>query len=696
MNTSQDAPNELTERHQWITWDLEDDRKIPKTVTGEWAKTNDPSCFSGYGEVTAAFEKIAYVIQADDPFVGVDLDNCLDEKGKLRDWATPIMSRLDGVSYAEVSPSGRGIKFITRGKKKAGARCVKKFGGEKQQLECYDFNRFWTITGDVYAGNRSIGDGQAAIDWICETYLTDSGNLADFSVTEPVSLPGASLEDRAQSYVDAADRPLEGDRNNAAFRLAGHLLSLESDGKTLPIESVTEFVLQWNRSLVNPLPEKEITKAVQSSAKNGTKREPKPSQAIVIDYEPITQRPAIPVELLRPPGTITEIIDYTLRTSLYPQPELALAGAIALMATITGRKLTDNYGTRTNVYILGLAPSGSGKEQARKTNKKLLTMAGGEGHIGPERLGSSAGMTVHIAHNPAILFQLDEIGRLMATLKNPGKAAHLYNIATVLMQIYGCSDTTWIGDAYADTKKVQTIDQPHPVVYGTSVPASFWESLTVDNVSDGLLGRMLPFESESGYVDPSTPELIDPEEPLVEQVRFWVQNQGIAGNLGPAHPEPNRVEYSADAQERFRSHMQDIAKKRKGEDEQAAALWSRAAGKAGKLALIFAASRCPTTTQFRIELEDIDRGIGISNWLTRLIQRKVFEHVSENDQEERTKRVLRILQTPMTKSQLTRKTQWLKRRERDEILETLIEAGLVTYETTERGKTVQTTYKRAG
>jgi hypothetical protein len=565
-------------------------------------------------------------------------------------------------------------------------------------MEVYDFNRFWTITRNVYAGNYKIGNGQAAIDWICKTYLLDEprGNLAGFSVSvaeESLEIP---LDERARKYVDGADSPSEGDRNNAAFRLSGHLFSLEdSSGRRLSLAQVEELVLGWNARGANPLPEKELKTAVHSASKNGTQRKAKPpEQRIEVTREPVIQQPKIPKELMQPPGMIADIIDYTMRTSLYPQPELALAGAIALMGVITGRKLTDNYGTRTNVYVLGLAPSGSGKEQSRKTNKTLLTLAGGERMLGPERIASSAGMVTSIANQPALLFQLDEIGRMLSTLKNPGKAPHLYNIATILMQIYGNSDCQWIGDAYADAKKTQKIDQPHPVIYGTSVPAGFWESLTSDNVSDGLLGRMMPFESSEGYVDPKTPEHCEPAQSLVDEVRWWVELK-VGGNLADAHPRPICVQYTQDAQERFHEHMADIARKRKKDEEQAAALWSRSAGKAGKLALIFAASRARMGTEFSVEFEDIDRAISLSNWLTRTIQKRVFEHVSMNDQEDRTKRVLRLLGNPMTKSQLTRRTQWLKKRERDEILETLIEGGLVVFSTEDTDGATKTTFSRS-
>lgn len=695
-------PEHIKQLRQWCCWYYgKDGGKVPTTPSGGVFRSNDPSTFSTYEEAEASGRMIAFVIQDENGLTGVDLDNCIDDRGMLREWAVPIVLRLDGVAYGEISPSGRGIKFLTFAKKLPGSRCKKIMGGDKQQVEVFDFNRFWTITKNVYAGNRSLGRGQDTIDWVCRRYLMDEqpGNLADVdynAVVDAVELP---LEERARKYADSVPTPGEGGRNNAAFSLAGHIFSIvDSGGRSLGFDDVERIVQAWNAMLSDPLTTKEVTAAVRSASKNGTKRETKPPPANVIKPERVqtVSRQLVPQDALRPPGMISDIIDFTLRNSMYPQPELALAGAVALMATITGRKLTDNYGTRTNIYVVGLAPSGSGKEQARKTNKVLLEMAGGSHMIGAERIGSSAGLVTQISSSPSILFQLDEMGRMMTTLKHPAKAPHLYNIATVLMQIYGSSDTIWIGDAYADLKRTPKINQPHPVIYGTSVPAGFWESLTAENITDGLLGRMLPFESAAGYVDPQTPEMSDPPKELVDAVAFWVNLSQGRGNLSDQNPSPVVARYTPAAKERFDSHMMEIAKRRRAEDEQAAALWSRSAGKAGKLALIFAASRQPFCEAPMVDFEDIDRAIKLSNSITRIIQKQVFEHVSANEQEDRTKKVYRLLTKPMTKSQLTRKTQWLGKRERNEIVETLIESGMIEFVTAEPdgGGPPRTIYRR--
>lgn len=393
----------------------------------------------------------------------------------------------------------------------------------------------------------------------------------------------------------------------------------------------------------------------------------------------VTDVLSFPADCLEVPGLINEVMQYNLRTSMYPQPEMALAGAIALMATITGRKVRDPRGTRTNAYVLALAPSGSGKEHARKINKQILLHAGAERMVGPERIASSAGLVSFVADQPAILFQLDEIGRLITTMQNPTKAPHLYNIGTVLMQLYSSSDSIWVSDAYADAKKTKRINQPHACIYGTSVPGGFWESLSSENIADGMLGRLMVFEARTNYV---AMQEVEPEpipQSIVDSVRQWLELKTNSGNLGDHNPTPLVATYSSEAKDRIADHFAGIHQKRVSEPETTAAVWSRTGEKTSKLALIFACSRM---TEFPpiIDLQDAERAIKISNWLTRRMLQKATEHIAENETEGRLKRVLRLLETPLTMSELTRKTQWLRSKERQEIIQTLVSANLAVIE----------------
>lgn len=72
-------------------------------------------------------------------FVGIDLDDCVDENGQIAAWAKRIIDHLD--CYTEVSPSGTGIRIFCRGQLPEGRR-------KQGNVEMYDSGRFLTVTGN--------------------------------------------------------------------------------------------------------------------------------------------------------------------------------------------------------------------------------------------------------------------------------------------------------------------------------------------------------------------------------------------------------------------------------------------------------------------------------------------------------------------------------------------------------------------
>lgn len=80
----------------------------------------------------------------------------------------------------------------------------------------------------------------------------------------------------------------------------------------------------------------------------------------------------LPVELLRVPGFVSEVMDHCLQSAPYPSPVLAFCGALALQALLAGRKVRDQADNRTNIYLLSLAHSSAGKDWPRKINTKVM------------------------------------------------------------------------------------------------------------------------------------------------------------------------------------------------------------------------------------------------------------------------------------------------------------------------------------
>ncbi|MEX2386552.1 MAG: AAA family ATPase, partial [Phycisphaeraceae bacterium] len=125
-----------------------------------------------------------------------------------------------------------------------------------------------------------IRDGQAALDRLMvKDSILPSEQDTPREVTRNGNDPGAYDDVLAVGvrYADKSETPVNGDRNRAAFSLAGQLFALthKQTGETLTEDDVLGLVQRWNARNPDPLPEREIDSTVRSAATNGTPRPPK-------------------------------------------------------------------------------------------------------------------------------------------------------------------------------------------------------------------------------------------------------------------------------------------------------------------------------------------------------------------------------------------------------------------------------------
>ncbi len=141
---------------------------------------------------------------------------------------------------------------------------------------------------------------------------------------------------------------------------------------------------------------------------------------------------------------------------------------------------------------------------------------------------------------------------------------------------------------------------------------------------------------------------------------------------------PARITATDEASERLKKHAVTISIKRKDEPATNAAIWSRVAEKTNKLAMLFACSRwIPREPLPLITIEDADTAVKLNNFLTRRMLVSAGLHISENQTQQKYKRLLQIVRQrrEWTLTDLGKLTTWLERRERREILEMLEENG---------------------
>jgi hypothetical protein len=400
-----------------------------------------------------------------------------------------------------------------------------------------------------------------------------------------------------------------------------------------------------------------------------------------------------PGECLEPPGLIGEIVRHNLATAKYPQPEHALAGALALMSLVTGRRVQDSQGTRTNLMIVALGPTRSGKEHPRQINKKILEHVQ-RAELYEEKIASHSALHGFLKQANVGLLMNDEFGDFLALARSTkGANTQPAQIISAMIKLYSSSGSNYKADRYADNAKQIEIDQPHLVLYGTSTGEVFWKHVTPEYLSGGLFGRVMLFENR-GYVDPvplSADRPILPEV-ITKEVDWWLSCFSHRDMLFWEHPVPVIVPHTPEARERFEAHELDISTKRKNETPIRAALWSGTGEITAKLALLFACSRSRNPLQ--IEKRDVDLAVKLSNWLTRRKVELSQDNVAENLTETQAKRIFRLVKSAgkkgLSKSQIIKKTQWIKKRERDELLNDLLLCGKIfTSEISTEGRSIQ-------
>ncbi len=91
-------------------------------------------------------------------------------------------------------------------------------------------------------------------------------------------------------------------------------------------------------------------------------------------------------------GLIADTIYDILAKSTKPQPELATLNVLAALGAVFGRRYRSPMNTRTNLYMVGIAPTGSGKDFSRKYIKSLMFKSGLSTFIGGDSIVSGAGI----------------------------------------------------------------------------------------------------------------------------------------------------------------------------------------------------------------------------------------------------------------------------------------------------------------
>lgn len=330
----------------------------------------------------------------------------------------------------------------------------------------------------------------------------------------------------------------------------------------------------------------------------------------VISMAPEAQEPTIapepilsevfPAHLLNEaPGVLRDFMDWMLSTAQKPQPILALAASLSLVATCLAQKVKSQTGLRTNLYLVSVADTSAGKDHGRKCIKTALQAAGLSTMLGGEEIASGQGLLARVSSNPCTVFQPDEFGMWMKSINAKNSSAHLQQIITNLMKLFTSAGTVYTGTEYADQKMKARVDIEYPCVnlHATTTPDPLFDSFSSGDVASGNLNRLLILFAPSGRFPMRFTDMTEPPQALIDWMKTCrVMLQGMAG-LTAGNPITINMDAKAEAlfSDLYEYQQDQEEAKRSGGTHY---LWGRCWEHASKLALIAACAKHKDATSF--------------------------------------------------------------------------------------------------
>lgn len=385
-------------------------------------------------------------------------------------------------------------------------------------------------------------------------------------------------------------------------------------------------------------------------------------------------------------GLLRDVYQYYGQKAYRRSHVMGLAVAVSVCETLFGRRIRSHTDLRTNDYNLILATTGSGKEACESTVASILDAASDTAMIPPD-VQSGNGLMKAICMRPASIWLCDEFGKILQAVLDKRGNQMLKNIGTHLLKLYGKSAGIYGGAAHSDGVRNRIV-QPCLTVLGLSTSSTVFESITHDQVADGLIGRIAfwPVQQRPEPRDDLT--IVTPSEELTARVKSWLDWMPVSSS---DHPMPATLAMADAAKHRWSQHARDINSRMDSESELRAAIWSRVAARTMKLAMVHRAARLetePARTNWDfvlVELEDVEWAVSLSNWLARIACGLVSQNVYDKSILKAKEVILKALevQDEVGKRELLRACRSLTA---GDIQSAADELGLETTKSTTKGR----------
>ena len=387
-----------------------------------------------------------------------------------------------------------------------------------------------------------------------------------------------------------------------------------------------------------------------------------------------------------PPGLVGEIAQWIDKTGRRYQPELSIGASLTIVGVACGRHICGPTMAGTALYVLSLAPTGTGKDHALKRIPAMLEAAGIPQHIGAPEFASMTAAVNMIKRKPVSLCAMDEFGDAMRKIYSRKASPHERAITKIYRTMWSANMDIVQTPEWAGLES-ETITAPHMSIYGVSTHEQFYGALEGGAVADGTLNRFLLVEGRKRplEVNPDGDGNIVPDRlsNALRAVYFRSGELSAALRLDPNVKERVTViGWCPDGSEAHWKAFSHECHETMISQPDRADFVVRSAEMAIRVATIIAVG----DGRDSVRIGDVKHGIKLAKESADFMISGATEWMAENDFQAHSNRILRAVRDRgrISHSDLLRKlSNIMKGRELRDIIAGLIESGYISKEDVE-------------
>ena len=511
--------------------------KSPRNIAGFNIDLTRPEGFHTFAEVAnAGFAAIGYILTETDPFVIIDLDHSDDPV--IVDRHRKIFGAF--YTYAETSQSGLGSHIILSGHIGGGVR--------RDGVEVYDKERYMICTGQIQRDAPISAGGETLARLVFE--MGGVNPEQEMPDDQPQRMEDLELYNTA---INA--------RNGERFRDLYHRVPVAGEDWSHRDASLAQILAFYSRN------HDQLYRLFRGSALYRPHDKGKNPHHYETYYLARTFARAIRAEMARdadvdagralaqqliaaqqrpgdaglgtssvnsngyPAGLVGDIARYIYAAAPRPVHEIAIAGALALVAGIVGRHY-NIQGSGLNLYVVLLAHTGRGKEAAPDGIEAIVdavskSMPNIESFMGPGAFASGQGLVRALDKSPCMLSLLGEFGHTLKQVTDPRASAADTNLRRTLLALFSKSGKgkSLRGTAYSDVEKnTGDLISPSLTFLGDTTPEAYYSCFTSGLVGEGLIPRFLSITYDGPRVPMNEARMTAVPQTLIDHLTSLVSS----------------------------------------------------------------------------------------------------------------------------------------------------------------------------